>query len=132
MLFRSYQNVGVEIPASEQPVLDNPGGVALAQADKAVPRRRFQGHGRAGNVGLRQIGIPACQNPDGLLFDQLVGKGYAGGFQGRKGQDAAVKLQNCKKASSVRTKIANLQSGKTTNGGLPRKNSRPRLWCLHC
>lgn len=45
---------------------------------------------------------------------------------------AAVKLQNCKKASSVRTKIANLQSGKTTNGGLPRKNSRPRLWCLHC
>ena len=21
---------------------------------------------------------------------------------------------------------------KTTNGGLPRKNSRPRLWCLHC
>ena len=25
-----------------------------------------------------------------------------------------------------------LQSGKITNGGLPRKNSRPRLWCLHC
>lgn len=21
---------------------------------------------------------------------------------------------------------------KTTNGGLPRKNSRPRLWCLRC
>ena len=25
-----------------------------------------------------------------------------------------------------------LQSGKTTNGGLPRKNSRPRRWCLRC
>lgn len=25
-----------------------------------------------------------------------------------------------------------LQSGKTTNGGLPRKNSRPKLWCLRC
>ena len=45
---------------------------------------------------------------------------------------AAVKLQNCKKASSVRMILADLQSGKTTNGGLPRKNSRPRLWCLHC
>ena len=45
---------------------------------------------------------------------------------------AAVKLQNCKKASSVRMILANLQSGKTTNGGLPRKNSRPKLWCLRC
>lgn len=45
---------------------------------------------------------------------------------------AAVKLQNCKKASSVRMILADLQSGKTTNGGLPRKNSRPRLWCLRC
>ncbi len=45
---------------------------------------------------------------------------------------AAVKLQNCKKASSVRMILANLQSGKITNGGLPRKNSRLRLWCLHC
>ena len=36
--------------------------------------------------------------------------------------------KNCKKASSVRMILANLQSGKTTNGGLPRKNSRPKLW----
>mgnify|MGYP001713776341 CR=1 FL=1 len=35
-------------------------------------------------------------------------------------------------ASSVRMILADLQSGKTTNGGLPRKNSRPRLWCLRC
>ena len=45
---------------------------------------------------------------------------------------AAGKLQNCKKVSAVRMILADLQSGKTTNGGPPRKNSRPRLWCLHC
>ena len=32
-----------------------------------------------------------------------------------------MKLQNCKKASSVRMILANLQSGKTTNGGSRRK-----------
>ncbi len=41
-------------------------------------------------------------------------------------------VADCKKASSVRMILANLQSGKITNGGLPRKNSRPRLWCLRC
>ena len=40
---------------------------------------------------------------------------------------AAVMWRNCKKASSARQNPANLPSGKTTNGGQPRKSSLPRL-----
>ena len=36
--------------------------------------------------------------------------------------------QVCKKGSSARQNPANLPSGKTTNGGPPRKNSLPRRW----
>ena len=36
--------------------------------------------------------------------------------------------QVCKKGSSARQNPANLPSGKTTNGGQPRKSSLPRHW----
>ena len=39
---------------------------------------------------------------------------------------AAVKLQKCKKASSVRTNLANLRSGRTTTGGQRSANNPPR------
>ena len=45
---------------------------------------------------------------------------------------AAVKLQKCKKASSVRTNLANLRSGRTTSGGQRSASSPPRPSWRRC
>ena len=60
--------------------------MALGQIDIILVPNRLQGQRRAGGVLPDHRRVPASQNADGFLLNQLIGKAGTGGFQRRQRQ----------------------------------------------
>ena len=98
---------------------------------------------RLGEIERGQLALEEFLDGISAMLKDLVGT-----YQVIKGTEYlfAPPREVVGKCPLLRGEVAELQKGffcqndsckfaiwkKTTNGGLPRKNSRPRLWCLHC
>ena len=60
--------------------------MALGQGDERFPLECLHRQGRARRILPSHRRIPTRQDSDGLLLNQLIGKAWAGGLQGGKGQ----------------------------------------------
>ena len=87
------QDVGVEIVAAEEPVLDDPGGVGDIQGDKALTLQVLQADGGAGGDLAVDSAVFSRQNADGLFFDELIGDVHFAGLRGGQSQVYLALLQ---------------------------------------
>ena len=62
-----------DIVAPEQAVLNDPGGMGAVQGHEHLLFHGFKADGCSGRNKLGQLAVPARQNADGFLFDQLIG-----------------------------------------------------------